>query len=137
MARSCFNRDIHFYPFEMVYGYKTDIQDLPKGLRSVESDDVPRGNNIAPELKNICNLASDQGAKSTCEQVVEQTDTFEINDEVWALNPDKRKLKPEMIGPYTVITFNHEFKNCWLQDKNRKKKNLNMDSFWLVKAQVH
>ena len=33
MARSCVNRDIHFSPFEMVYGYKPDIQDLPKGLR--------------------------------------------------------------------------------------------------------
>ena len=50
MARSRVNRDIHFSPFEMVYGYKPDIQDLPKGLRLVEPDDVPRGNDICCEV---------------------------------------------------------------------------------------
>ena len=62
---------------------------------------------------------------------------FKINNEVWALNPDKRKLAPEMIGPYTVITVNHDFKTCRVQDKNGKKKNLHMDSLRLVKAWVH
>ena len=75
----------------MVYRYKPDIIDLPKGLQLVEPDDVPRGDDISPELKNICNLASKQGAKCVCEQVIEHTDLFEINNEVWALNPDKRK----------------------------------------------
>ena len=42
MARSRVNRDIHFSPFKMVYRYKPDIQDLPKGLQLVEPDDVPR-----------------------------------------------------------------------------------------------
>ena len=42
-----------------------------------------------------------------------------------------------MIGPYTVIAVNHDFKTCWVQDKNRKKKNLHMDSLWLIKAWVH
>ena len=68
----------------MVYGYKPDIQDLPKGLRLVEPDDVPRGDDISSELKNNCNLASEQGAKRVCEQVIEQTDLFKINNEVWA-----------------------------------------------------
>ena len=62
---------------------------------------------------------------------------FKINNEVWALNPDKRKLAPEMIVSYTVITVNNDFKTCRVQDKNRKKKNLHMDSLRLVKAQVH
>ena len=122
MARSRVNRDIHFSPFEMVYGYKTDIQDLPNGLRLVEPDDVPRGDHISSELKNICNLASKQGAKRVCEQVIDQTDLFEINNEFCTLNPDKRKLAPEMIGLFTVITVNHDFKTCWVQDKNGKKK---------------
>ena len=42
-----------------------------------------------------------------------------------------------MIGPYTVITINHDFKTYQVQDKNRKKKNLHMDSLRLVKAWVH
>ena len=121
----------------MVYRYKPDIQDLPKGLWLVEPDDVPRGDVISSELKNICDLASEQGAKRVCEQVIKRTDLFEINNEVWALNPDKRKLAPEMIGPYTVITVNHDFKTCQVQDKNGKKKNLHMDSLRLVKAWVH
>ena len=32
MARSRVNRDIHFSPFEMVYGYKAEIQELPNSL---------------------------------------------------------------------------------------------------------
>ena len=121
----------------MVYGYKPDIQDLPKGLWLVEPDDVPRGDDISSDLKNICTLASEQRAKHVCEQVIKRTDLFEINNEVWALNSDKRKLAPEMIGPYTVITVNHDFKTCWVQDKNRKKKNFHMYSLRLVKAWVH
>ena len=54
----------------MVYGYKPEIQDLSNGLRLVEPDDVPRGNDISPELKDICNIASEQGAKRVCEQVI-------------------------------------------------------------------
>ena len=106
-------------------------------MQLFEPDDVPRGDDISSELKNIRDLASEQGAKRVCEQVIKQTDLFKINNEVWALNPDKRKLAPEMIGPYTVITVNHDFKTCRVQDKNGKKKNLNMDSLRLVKAQVH
>ena len=60
----------------MVYKYKPDIQQLSNGLRLVELDDVSRGNDITPELKNICNLASEQGAKRVCEKVIEQTDLF-------------------------------------------------------------
>ena len=96
----------------MVYGYKPDILDLLKGLRLVEPDDVPRGNDISPELKNVCNLASEQGTKRVCEQVIKQTDLFKINNEVWAINPDKKKLIPEMIGPYIAITVHHDFKTC-------------------------
>ena len=71
------------------------------------------------------------------QQVVDQTKTFKINDEVWALNPDKAKLKAEMIGPYTVIAVNQDFKTCWVQDKTGKLKNLHMDSLRIVKAWVH
>ena len=35
-----------------------------------------------------------------------------------------------------MITVNHDFETCQVQDKNRKKKNLHMDSLRLVKAQV-
>ena len=92
------------------------------------------GEDITPELKNICNLAAEQGAKRACEQVVDQTKTFKINDEAWALNPDKAKLKAEIIGPYTVIAVKQDFKTCWVQDKTRKLKNLHMDSLCIVKA---
>ena len=78
MARSRVNRDIYFSSFKMVYGYKPDIQDLPKGLRLVEPDDVPKGNDISFELKIICNLASEQRAKRVCKQVIKRTDLFEI-----------------------------------------------------------
>ena len=64
-------------------------------------------------------------------------ETFKIIDKVWALNPDKARLKAEMIGPYTVILVNQDLKTCWVQDKNRKLKNLQMDSLRIVKAQVH
>ena len=70
-------------------------------------------------------------------RAVSQPKTFEINDEVWALNPIKAKLKAEMIGPYTVITVNQDFKTCWVQDKTVKLKNLHMDSLRIVKAWVH
>ncbi len=72
MVRSHVNRDIHFSPFEMVYGYKPEIQKLPKRLKLAEPADVPMGDDITPELKNICNLAAEQGAKRACEQVVDQ-----------------------------------------------------------------
>ena len=42
-----------------------------------------------------------------------------------------------MIGPCTVIKVNHDFKTCRVQDKNRKKKNLLIDSLRLVKAWVY
>ena len=41
MARSRVNRDIHFSPFKMVYGYKPEIQELPKRLKLVEPAGVP------------------------------------------------------------------------------------------------
>ena len=121
----------------MVYGYKPEIQELSKRLKLVGPAGVPIGDDITPELKNICNLAAEQGAKRACEQVVDQTKTFKINDEVWALNPDKAKLKAEMIGPYTVIAVNQDFKTCRVQDKTGKLKNLHMDSLRIVKAWVH
>ena len=137
MARSHINRDIHFSPFEMVYGYKPEIQELLKRLKLVKPAGVPMGDDITPELKNIRDLAAEQGAKHACEQVVDQTKTFKINDEVWALNLDKAKLKAEMIGPYTVIAVNQDFKTCWVQDKTGKLKNLHTDSLHIVKARVH
>ena len=95
------------------------------------------GDDITPELKNICNLAAEQGAKRACEQVVDQTKTFEISDEFWALNPDKTKFKADLIGLHTVIAVNQDFKTCWVQDKTGKLKNLHMDSLRIVKAWVH
>ena len=97
MARSCVNREIHFSPFELVYRYKPEIKELLKRLKLNETASVPIVDGIPPELKNICDLASRQGAKCACEQVVDQTETFELKDEVWALNPDKAKLKAEII----------------------------------------
>ena len=103
----------------------------------VEPAGVPMGKDITPESKNICDLAAEQGAKRAREQVVDQTETFKIIDEVWALNSDKAKLKAEMIGPYIVIAVNQDFKTCWVQDKTGKLKNLHMDSLCIVKAWVH
>ena len=88
-AESCVNRNIHFSPFEMVYRYKPEIQELPKRLKLVDLDGVPMGHDITPELKSICNLATEQGAKRAHEQVVDQIKTFKINNEVWAINSDK------------------------------------------------
>ena len=50
MARSCVNRDIPVSPFEMVYGYKPEIQELPKRLKLVKPAGVPMVDNISPEL---------------------------------------------------------------------------------------
>ena len=97
MARSRVNRDIHFSPFKMVYGYKPEIQELPKRLKLVEPAGVPMDDDITPELKNIRDLAAEQGAKRARKQVVDQTKTFKINDEVWALNPDNAKLYSEIM----------------------------------------
>ena len=133
MARSRVNRDINFSPFEMVYGYKPDIQDLHKGLQLVEPDDVPRGNGISPKLKNICNLASEQGAKRVCEQVIKQTDLFEINNEVWALNPEKRKLKPKMIGHILQSQSTMTLKPNWYRTRTERRKTYTWTPFGLSK----
>ena len=86
MARSCINRDIHFSQFEMVYGNQLEIQEKPRGLKLVEPTDVLLGESISPELKLICNKASEQGSKRACEQAILQTEQYKINNEVWALN---------------------------------------------------
>ena len=62
MARSCVNKEIHFSPFEMVYRYNPEIHENPKRLKIVEPACIPMGDNTTPELKNIYNLASEQGA---------------------------------------------------------------------------
>ena len=51
------------------------------------------GDDISPELKIIGNKASEQRSKRACEQTILQIKQFEITNEVWALNPDKQKLR--------------------------------------------
>ena len=53
MARSRVNRDINFSPFEMVYVYKPEIQELPNSLKLIEPEVVPQGNKISPEVLAI------------------------------------------------------------------------------------
>ena len=55
------------------------------------------GDNITSKTKNMYCLASEQKAKRACKQLVDQTETFKIYDEVWALNPNKAKLEAEKI----------------------------------------
>ena len=56
---------------------------------------------------------------------------------MWALNPDKSKLAPELIGPYTVISVNENHNTCRVQDKRGVQRGLHMDSIRLTKAQAH
>ena len=60
MARSRVIRDIHFSPFEMVYGYKPEIQELPNSLKLIEPEFFPQGNKVSPELLAIQSKASEQ-----------------------------------------------------------------------------
>ena len=53
---------------------------------------------------------------------------------MWALNPDKSKLAPKIIGPYTVISMNKEHNTCCVQEKEGFQRGLHMDSLCLVKA---
>ena len=53
MARSRVNRDIHFSPFEMVYSYKPEIQELPNSLKLIKTEVIPQGNKVSPELLEI------------------------------------------------------------------------------------
>ena len=50
----------------MLHEYKPEIQKLPKRLKLAKPIGVPMGDNISPELKNICGLGSEQGAKLAC-----------------------------------------------------------------------
>ena len=56
---------------------------------------------------------------------------------MWAWNPNKSKLAPELIGPYPVILVNKEHNTCCVQDKWGAQRSLHMDSLCLVKAQAH
>ena len=84
-------------------------------LKSVEPVGIPMGDDISSEL-NICNLASEQGAKRACEQVVDQIKQSKLMMK-YGLSTQNYKLKAEMMGPYTVVAVNQEFKTCWVQDK--------------------
>ena len=117
MARSRINRDIHFSLFEMVYSYKPEIQELPNGLKLIEPEVVPQENKISPELLAIRSKASEQGLRRVCEQELKKYVKFQMNNKVWYLNPDKRKLASKLIGLYTVISVNKEPNTCLVQDK--------------------
>ena len=56
---------------------------------------------------------------------------------MWALNPNKSKLAPELIGPYTVISVNENHNTCRVQDKRGVQRGLHMDSLRLAKARAH
>ena len=137
MVRSRVNRDIHFSPFEMVYGYKPEIQELPNSLKLIKPEVVPQGNKISPKLLAIRSKASEQGLKRVCGQELKKYVKFQINNKVWALNPNKSKLAPELIGSYTVISVNKKHNTCCVQDKRGVQKGLHMDSLCLAKAQAH
>ena len=134
MARSRVNCDVHFSPFEMVYGYKPEIQELPNSLKLIEPEVVPQGDKVSPELLAVRSKASEQGLKRVREQELKKYVTFQINDKVWALNPNKSKLAPKLIGPYTVIPVNKEHNTCCVQDKHEVHRGLYMDSLCLAKA---
>ena len=78
MARSRVNRDIHFSLFEMVYGYKPEIQELPNSLKLIEPEVVPQGNKVSPELLAIRSKASEQGLKRVCEQEIKKYIMFRL-----------------------------------------------------------
>ena len=48
MDRSIVNREIHFSPFEMVNGYKPEIQELPNSLKLIKTEVVPQGYKVFP-----------------------------------------------------------------------------------------
>ena len=110
---------------------------VSKQLEACQAEVVPQGNKISPELLAIQSKASEQGLKRVYEQELKKYVTFHINDKVWALNPDKRKLAPELIGLYMVISVNKDHNTCRLQDKHGVQRGLDMDSLCLAKAQAH
>ena len=126
-----------FSPFEMVYSYKPEIQELPNSLKLIKPEVVPQGNKISPELLAIRSKASEQGLKRVCDQELKKYVKFQINNKVWALNPDKSKLARKLIGPYTVISINKEHNTCCLQYKRGAQRGLHMDSPCLVKARAY
>ena len=97
-----------FSPFEIAYGYKPEIQELSNSLKLIKPEVVSQGNKISNELLAIWSKASEQGLKRVCEQELKKYVKFQINNKVWALNPNKSKLAPELIGPYMVISMNKE-----------------------------
>ena len=121
----------------MVYSYKPEIQELPNSLKLIEPEVVPQGNKVSPVLLAIRSKASEQGLKRVCELELKNYVTFQINNKVWALNPNKSKLSPELISPYMVISVNEDHNICRLQDKHGVQRGLHMDSLRLAKAWAH
>ena len=119
------------------YTAKKEIQELPNSLKLIEPEVVPQGNKISPELLAIKSKASEQGLKRVCEQELKKYVKFQINNKVWALNPNKSKLAPKLIGPYMVISVNVEHNTCCVGDKQGVQRGLHMDSLCLVKARAH
>ena len=52
-------------------------------------------------------------------------------------NSDKSKLRPKLIGPYTIITANENYNKCRVQEKNGKHRGLYIDSLRLAKSCEH
>ena len=103
-------------------------------MKLIELEVIPQGNKASPELLAIQSKASEQGLKCVCEQELKKYVTFQINNKVWALNPNKSKLAPELIGPYTVILVNKEHNTCRVQYKRGVQRGHHMDSLCLAKA---
>ena len=85
----------------------------------------------------IQSKASEQELKRVCEQELKKYIKFQINNKVWALNPNKSKLAPKLISLYTVISVNKEHNKCCVQDKRGVQRGLHMDSLCFVKARAH
>ena len=72
----------------MFYGCQPETQDKSREPKLLEPTDALLGENISPELKLFSNKASKQRSKRACEQAILQIKQLEINNKVWALNPD-------------------------------------------------
>lgn len=70
-------------------GYNILIKNFIRVLSCLKQMTSP-GAMILPLNWNICDPTSKQGIKCACKQVLEQTEKSKINDEAWALNPDKK-----------------------------------------------
>ena len=69
MAYTRVNQDIHFSPFEIVYGYRPDTVSSSQGLKLIKSPQVLK-ENLSEKLINIQEAAAKQAKERESKQQI-------------------------------------------------------------------